>query len=190
MVERKMTITRGLVRIAVAVFVAAGNSSFAAVGPSGFEPVDQLSGPPSTISTGTEPGTPSSAEKETPASANPLWAIPLSSLAATRQRPLFSSSRRQPAPPAVAAAPVAPIKSVYVPPEPEKPQLSLVGVVAGTSDGLAVFLNLVTHDTVRLRIGEGHEGWVLHSVKAREAVLEKNHRTAVIGLPASEEASK
>ena len=185
-----MTITRGLVRIAVAAFVAAGNSSFAAVGPSGFEPVDQLSGPPSTISTGTEPGTPSSAEKETPASANPLWAIPLSSLAATRQRPLFSSSRRQPAPPAVAAAPVAPTKSVYVPPEPEKPQLSLVGVVAGTSDGLAVFLNLVTHDTVRLRIGEGHEGWVLHSVRAREAVLEKDHRTAVLALPAVEETTK
>ena len=184
-----MTVNR-LACIAVAAFVVADNLSFAAVGPSGFEPVDQLSGPPSTVSTGTEPGASSSAEKATPASANPLWAIPLSSLAATRQRPLFSPSRRQPAPPAVAVAPVAPPKSVYVPPEPEKPQLSLVGIVAGSSEGLAVFLNLVTHDIVRLRIGEGHEGWFLHSVKGREAVLEKNHRTAVIGLPAPEEASK
>ena len=184
-----MTLHRTIACIAAATFLA-GNLSFAAVGPSGFEPVDQLSGPPGTLSTGAESGTSSAADKEAPASANPLWAIPINSLAATRQRPLFSPSRRQPAPPAVAVAPVAPIQSVYVPPEPEKPQLSLVGVVAGSSDGLAVFLNTVTHDIVRLRIGEGHEGWVLHSVKGREAVLERNHRTAVIALPVPEETSK
>lgn len=185
-----MTANRRLASIAAATFVMTGNLSFAAVSPSGFDPTDPLSGPPSAISTGTEPGAPAADGKETPASANPLWAIPLSSMTATRQRPLFSPSRREPAPPPVAVAPAAPVKAVSAPPEPERPQLSLVGVVAGTSDGLAVFLNLVTHDIVRLRIGEGHEGWVLHSVKGREAVLEKNHRTAVIGLPVPEEASK
>ena len=39
---------------------------------------------------------------------NPLWTIPLSQLAVTRDRPVFSPSRRPPAP--VAAAPI------YVPP--------------------------------------------------------------------------
>jgi general secretion pathway protein N len=186
-----MTADRWLACIAVATLVIAGNSSFAAVSPSGLEPVDRLDGPPSTVSAGTEPGTPATAEKETPASANPLWAMPLGSLTATRQRPLFSPSRRPPAPPAVAVAPVEPAKPAYTPPPaPEKPQLSLVGVVAGSSEGLAVFLNLATHDMVRLRIGEGHEGWVLHSVRAREAVLEKDHRTAVLALPAVEETTK
>src|ERR1700756_873862 len=40
-------------------------------------------------------------------SGNPLWGIPLRVLTATRERPLFSPSRRPPAPPAV-AAPVVP----------------------------------------------------------------------------------
>jgi hypothetical protein len=41
----------------------------------------------------------------TPSTGNPLWAIPLSLLTATRDRPLFSVSRR---PPVVAAPTVAP----------------------------------------------------------------------------------
>ena len=38
-----------------------------------------------------------------PPSGNPLWSVPLSVLTATRERPVFSASRR-PMPPAVAAA--------------------------------------------------------------------------------------
>src|SRR5215831_17659551 len=34
---------------------------------------------------------------------NPLWAVPLADLSATRERPIFSPSRRPPARPAVAA---------------------------------------------------------------------------------------
>jgi general secretion pathway protein N len=192
MVEQQMMADRWLVGMTVAAFIGGvitGDVSFAAVNPSGFEPGDQLNGPPSTLSTPTEPGAPGTAEKDVPVSANPLWAIPVGSMTATRQRPIFLPSRRVPAPPAVAAAPVEPVKPV-LPPEPEKPQLSLVGVVTGVSDGLAVFLNLTTHDIIRLKLGEGHEGWVLRSVKGREAVLEKNHQTTVIGLPAPEEPQK
>jgi general secretion pathway protein N len=189
MVERQMN-ARWFTRIAVVAFVTTGGLSLAAVDPSGFNPVDQLNEPPGSIPTSPESGAPAATEKEAPANANPLWAIPVGSLTATLQRPLFSPSRREPVLAPAVVAPVAPVKAVVAPPEPEKPQLSLVGVVAGTSDGLAVFLNLTTHDIVRLRIGEGHQGWVLQSVKGREAVLEKNHRTAVIEMPASEETSK
>src|SRR5580693_1150799 len=67
---------------------------------------------------------------ETPTvAANPLWAIPLSALAATRTRPLFTPSRRPPAPvvanvprPAPRPAPAPP-----PPPVPEHPNLTLVG---------------------------------------------------------------
>src|SRR5215472_1432828 len=44
------------------------------------------------------------AEPEHVKTANPLWAIPLATLTTTRDRPIFSPSRRPP-PPAVAAAP-------------------------------------------------------------------------------------
>jgi hypothetical protein len=198
MVERQMIANRRLVGMTVAAFagvMVTADFSLAAINSS--DPGDQLNGAPSTLATGTELGAPGtagtdagSAGKDMPTSANPLWAIPLASLTATRERPVFSPSRRAPAP-VVTAAPVEPAKPVYVPPpEPETPQLSLVGVVAGISDGFAVFLNVTSHDIIRLKLGEGNDGWVLRSVKGREAVLEKNHKTAVIGLPASEDNQK
>jgi hypothetical protein len=192
MVERQMIADRWLVGVTIAAFAGVaitGNLSLAANNPSGVDPGDQLNGAPSTLTIGTELGVPGTAGTNIPTSANPLWAIPLGSLTATRQRPIFSPSRRVPAP-AVAAAPVEPVKPAFVPIEPERPQLTLVGVVTGISDGFAVFLNVTTHDIIRLKLGEGHDGWVLRSVKGREAVLEKNHQTAVIGLPALEDDQK
>jgi general secretion pathway protein N len=116
-------------------------------------------------------------------SANPLWGIPLATLTATQDRPIFLPSRRRPAP-AVAAPRIEPVKPpVAIPAEPERPPLSLVGIVAGIDDGYAVFIHSAPRDTVRLRTGEGHEGWILTSVKGREAVLEKNRQTSVMALP-------
>jgi general secretion pathway protein N len=136
-----------------------------------------ISNPPSFgLGTGAAPPAPTG---------NPLWAIPLNSLTATRERPLFVPSRRPPAPAVTTAAPpqnLPPPKPVALP-EPEAPPLALVGVVSGTDDGLAVFLNTSTRDIVRLKTGEGHEGWILRSVKGREAVLEKNRRNVVIEMP-------
>jgi hypothetical protein len=117
---------------------------------------------------------------EPPVSGNPLWAIPLGSLSATRERPIFLPSRR---PPAVAAAPVEPPKFAPPPPEVERPALRLLGIVAGTTDGFAIFISDTTRNIIRLKTGEGHEGWILRSVKAREAVFEKNRRSEVIELP-------
>jgi general secretion pathway protein N len=120
---------------------------------------------------------------------NPLWAIPLSTLTATRDRPIFLPSRRAPAP-AVANAPV-----VVAPPppsspaEPEQPPLILVGAIAGESEGFAVFLDQATHNVVRLKTGQDHQGWLLRSVKGREATLEKNKQTTVLALPVPTAAS-
>jgi hypothetical protein len=111
---------------------------------------------------------------------NPMWGIPLELLRATRQRPLFSPSRRPPA--AVSNAPVQAVKAVTAAATPE-PTLSLVGTVVGGSEGYAVFINTTTHDVVRLKTGEGENGWFLRSVRKREAVLEKNDRVEVIALP-------
>ena len=111
---------------------------------------------------------------------NPLWAIPLSSLSATRERPLFLPSRRPPAAPAVAGPPVV---VAAKPVEDDRPQLTLVGAVVGESEGFAVFIDLRSNATVRLRTGQGHAGWTLSSVKGREAVLAKDRETVAFVLP-------
>jgi general secretion pathway protein N len=115
-------------------------------------------------------------------SGNPLWAIPITSLSATRERPLFTPSRRAPAaavtgPVAVAAPPPPP------PSEPERPQLTLVGAIVGGNEGIAVFLDQTNNNVIRLRTGQDHLGWVLRSVKGREATLEKNRQSTTLELP-------
>ena len=119
-----------------------------------------------------------------PVSANPLWAIPLSALSATRNRPLFTPSRRPPAP-IVANAP-APVAARPAPPPPavaERPNFVLVGTVAGENDSVAVFIDNSTRDAVRLRAGEGHSGWVLQSIDRRTATLQKGAQTETLELP-------
>jgi hypothetical protein len=157
--------------------------SLAANNPPRFDPREEQINAPSTPRLGIDPRPISPAEPT--ATGNPLWGVPLKSLTATRERPIFLPSRRPPAPPAVAAAPVEPPKPPPPPPppEPERPALKLLGVVTGTSDGFAIFVSDTTRDIIRLKTGEGHDGWILRSVKAREAVLEKNRRSAVIELP-------
>ena len=80
----------------------------------GANPPGALDLPPSNVipaPVDMSPRRPPRVERSDP-SGNPLWAIPLSALTATRERPLFLPSRRAPAP-AVAGTPV-----VVAPPPP------------------------------------------------------------------------
>jgi general secretion pathway protein N len=113
---------------------------------------------------------------------NPLWGIPLRSMQEARERPLFSPSRRPPQPAINAAPPPQPAKAVVMR-QPDEPELNLLGVIVGSGEGYAVFLNNATHAVIRLKTGEDEDGWILRSVAEREAVLEKNHRTAIVRLP-------
>jgi hypothetical protein len=121
-----------------------------------------------------------------PPSGNPLWALPLRQLSITRDRPVFSPSRRPPPPPRPAfIAPVA-IQQPAKPPEPERPAVSLLGTVIGTQpeDRIGLFLETGTQNIVRLRIGDDHQGWVLRLIKSREATLVKDgEQAAVLELP-------
>jgi general secretion pathway protein N len=113
---------------------------------------------------------------------NPLWAIPLSTLSATRERPLFLPSRRPPVPPAVAGPPVVVVAAKPV--EDQRLLLTLVGAVAGETEGFAVFIDMRDNAMVRLRTGQEHAGWTLRAVKGREATFAKDNETAVFELPA------
>jgi general secretion pathway protein N len=116
-------------------------------------------------------------------SGNPLWAVPLSVLTATQERPIFSASRRPPQR-AVVAVPVDQVSAPVPrkPTEPEHPPLALIGAVVGESDAIAVFLDRTNQKIIRLRQGEAHAGWVLSSVLPREVTFKKADRTEVLAL--------
>jgi general secretion pathway protein N len=145
--------------------------------PTGVTPpvIDMLPGPAS-------PQAPA-ARPERERSGNPLWAIPLSALTATRERPIFLPSRRAPAPALAGPPPVAPAPAAAPPAAPERPQLTLVGAVVGENGAIAIFLDTATNNVIRLRTGEGHGGWTLQSVKGREATFLRNRETATFSLP-------
>ena len=112
---------------------------------------------------------------------NPLWSVPLSALSATRERPIFSPSRRQPA--AVIAVPSNPPPPAPVRPQnPAPPQLVLVGTVIGELKQIGVFLDQTTRIVVHLEAGENHEGWVLTRVSNIDVQLEKGRHAATFPL--------
>jgi general secretion pathway protein N len=130
------------------------------------------------------PAAPTDASARQPSpGGNPLWGIPVSALDATRERPVFSASRRPPRPPVVAervvAAPPPP-----KPAEPEHPLLTLVGTAIGTPKNVAVVLDRTTKTIVRLHVGETVSGWILRSVDSRTMTVEKNSQTVTLALPA------
>src|ERR1700674_1101012 len=71
---------------------------------------------------------------------NPLWAVALELLSVTRERPLFSPSRRPPQPPVV-VAPQIPPANPPKPAEPDYPLLVLMGTIVGESGGIGIFLD-------------------------------------------------
>jgi general secretion pathway protein N len=113
---------------------------------------------------------------------NPLWAISLDALSATRERPIFSPTRRPPVIAAVVEAPVT--KPPAPPPEPDHPLLSLIGTIVNGSIGIGIFVEPGKENVLRLRTGQNHAGWVLQSVGTREASFSKGRRRAIVALPA------
>jgi hypothetical protein len=126
-----------------------------------------------------------------PPSGNPLWAIPIKELADTRDRPIFTPSRRPPPPPVVEKpyVPPPPPPRVEAKPPPEPLTLSLLGTIAGGNDGVALFMEKGSQEVVRLRTGESHQGWVLRSVQGRQAMLEKGDRKETVTLPSPGDAA-
>lgn len=115
---------------------------------------------------------------------NPLWAIPLSQLRATRERPLFVPSRRPPAP-VVASAPPPPPPAVEKAVEAETLQLSLVGTVTGA---LGVFLDKAGGAPLRIKVGEVHKGWTLRSVGRHDVVLAKGTASTKLAMVVADQA--
>ena len=114
-------------------------------------------------------------------SGNAVLSVPLSKLTMTRDRPIFSASRRPPPPPPgpVIAKPVEPPKPVE---KEQQPPLILVGTVAGEDSGIAVFVEQATENVVRLRMNESYKGWTLRSIQGREVTLLNDPKSSVLAL--------
>jgi general secretion pathway protein N len=127
-------------------------------------------------------GSPAASEHEQ--GGNPLSLLPLSSLSMTRERPIFSPSRR-PAPPPGMAAPYVPPASPPQPPskpiEPDRPLLTLSGTLAGGRQGVGIFVK-DADKTLRLKTGEYYEGWILRSIHGGEATFQNGERTATLAM--------
>jgi hypothetical protein len=116
---------------------------------------------------------------------NPLWAVPLTALSATRDRPLFSASRR---PPVVAAPVIAPPpkQEAVAPPPPERPLATLVGTIVSRGGSFAMLQGSNADAISRLRVGQQNDGWLIRGIGLRSIVVEKGAESVELNLPRPE----
>jgi general secretion pathway protein N len=172
--------------------VTVHDEALAATAPMAVDPREQLfeskaaiSEPTAGAPIGAKPGLPKLPEGSMPepvSTGNPLWAIPLSRLTATRQRPLFAPTRLPPPVAAVAKLPPTPTAPPPKPVEPETPQLSLLGTVAGR-EKIGLFIDSASKTVLRLKAGENHKGWILRAVSRRQVELARGADITVLDLP-------
>jgi general secretion pathway protein N len=102
---------------------------------------------------------------------------PIQDMRATRERPLFTPTRRPP-PPEPREQPRA-----AVAPSPPPPQrLELIGIVSGNDVGIAVLRALGTNDVRRLRKGESFGEWTLVEIEPKSVLLRRqgqSHRLTI-----------
>ena len=110
------------------------------------------------------------------ASKNPLAAQPLDLLSDTRDRPLFSPSRRSPAPPPPVIARAEP------PPPVPRPDVVLLGVVTDENGPRVVVRSGSSDKVIRARLGEEIEGWQVAQIESRRLVLSHDARSVSFAL--------
>jgi general secretion pathway protein N len=115
--------------------------------------------------------------------ANPLAALSLKSLVATRERPLFSASRR---PPALPPAPAARIRREPSRPPQTPPALTLIGVVLDAEEARAVVRTGTA--IIRARIGDDIGGWSVTAIEPRRLVISSDDRSVSFALFGAEPA--
>ena len=125
--------------------------------------------------------TPSSNRNEATEAGNPLSKIPLSALTATRDRPLFSLSRRPPT--AAIEANAEPAQAPAAAAPPERPAVKLIGTILSPATSVVLLRDSATQAVRRLRVGEATSGWRVKTVSLRSVTLEKGEQSAILGLP-------
>jgi hypothetical protein len=104
---------------------------------------------------------------------SPLAAQPLEQLSATRERPLFSPTRRPPPEPAVVVQGPPP-----PPPPPPPPDVALYGIVMDGEQARAVIRANAADKLTRVGIGDDVGGWKVAQIEGRKLVLALDGRLA------------
>jgi len=130
--------------------------------------------------------TPPPAQAEAPVAAtNPLAMQTLDRLSATRERPLFSPTRRPPPPPPeIVRGPEPP------PPPAPPPNVTLSGIVMDGEEARAVVRTGPANQVVRVRIGDDVGGWKVSQIEGRKLVLSLDGRLATFTLFNSENGNR
>jgi|GEM_PF-1658857 len=125
---------------------------------------------------------PAPAGAAAPRAGNPLWAISLDSLSETRDRPLFSVSRRPPVVTPVLAA-VEKKQEIVPPPPPERPSLTLVGTIVSRKGSVAMVQGASGGEAMRIRVGQENDGWQVQGIGLRSIVVGKGEQSVELALP-------
>jgi general secretion pathway protein N len=113
---------------------------------------------------------------------NPLWTVPVSALSSTRDRPLFSASRRPP----IVAVPMAappPNQEAFAPPAPERPLRTLIGTIVSPKASVAMLQGSDAEAISRLRVGQENDGWQVRGISLRSIVVEKGAQSVELDIP-------
>jgi len=118
-------------------------------------------------------------------SSNLLSAISLDSLQATRDHPLFTPSRRPPVP----LIPVKPSENVDPIPEPEKPSITLTGVLYSENLRIGIFTDEKEKKIFRARVGDTISGWTLRTIDRRKVLFENAHEQLTMEMKRTSEGT-
>ena len=111
---------------------------------------------------------------------NPIVAQSIDSLSATRERPLFSPTRRPPARPAAAPPPL--VRRTDPVPPPSPPGVVLLGVVIGADTARAFVHSESPDKTLRVGIGDDIGGWKVNEIERHELILSLGDRSATFKI--------
>jgi general secretion pathway protein N len=124
-------------------------------------------------------------------SGNPIAEVPLGRLSATRDRPLFSPSRRPPAPPHHQAKVHRRVVEPPAPqPPPAPPGIALFGIVVGAQGPRAFIATGPADDVIGVRPGDDVAGWKVTAITQRSLVLSHDDQSATFNLFSTANASQ
>jgi general secretion pathway protein N len=115
---------------------------------------------------------------DAPSLANPLAVQALDGLTATRERPLFSPSRRPPPPPPPM---LASVQSIEVKPI-DPPSVILLGIVTEGGQARAVLRTQSSNKVVRARLGDEVGSWTVTEIEPRRLILSHDDRAVSYAL--------
>lgn len=101
------------------------------------------------------------------------------SLQATRERPLFSPTRRPP-PPSAADEPVAGTPEPMTAPPPS---IKVSGIIVGSDRRIAIVTVGQTGSALHVSVGSDIAGWKVSAIEARRIELRHEARSMIVVLP-------